>query len=116
MYCLKSMVTMDSFILTPKGPRAFLCQKTLKIAISIAKSKKKLNFFFSKYNHRILYLNSIKMCGKNFRIFGLTDCKIFALKVIKQVFQHIAGLNFLTLNIFNLKFSHYRVLSFKYLL
>jgi len=39
----------DRTNLTPKGPRPFFCEKTLKTAISIAKSKKiwKLFYFFA---------------------------------------------------------------------
>jgi len=99
--------------LTPKGPRPFFCQKTLKTAISIAKSKKIQKCFLCTFNRRILHLTSIKTCEFCFRIFDHTDCKISAFKVKKQVFQHIAGLDFLTLNIFNINFLHYSVLSFK---
>ena len=96
-------------ILNLKGPRPFFCQKTLKIAISIAKSKRNFDFL-STSNHRILHLTSRKNCRKNLRIFDCID-----LKWIKQVFQYNEGVDFLTLNIFNLRFLHYRGLSFKYL-
>jgi len=34
--------SLANTFLTPKGPRPFFCKKTLKTAISIAKSKKKI--------------------------------------------------------------------------
>ena len=57
-------------ILKLKGLRPFFCQKIMKIAISIAKSKRNFNFF-STSNHRILHLTS----RKNFRIFDCIDLK-----------------------------------------
>jgi len=81
---LDYLCSIYKFILTPKGSRSFFCQKTLKIAISIAKSKNKL--FFSTFNHITLHLTSIEKGGKKFRIFDHTDCKIFDFKVEKTSF------------------------------
>jgi len=42
----------------------------------------------------MLHLTSIKMCGIDFNIFDLRDCKISTFKVKKTIFfLHIAGLN-----------------------
>jgi len=62
---------------------SFFFEKTLKTAISIAMSKKFENYFFGTSNRRILHLTSMKMCGKNFRNFDCTNCKIFVIKVKK---------------------------------
>jgi len=81
-------------LLTPKEPRPFSAKKTLKIAISVAKSKKKFNLIFFTSNYEILHPTSIKRCGKNFRIFDRIDCKIFALKVEKTSFPAHCGTSF----------------------
>jgi len=65
---------------------AFFSQKTLKIAISIVKSKNIENWYFCTSNPRILYLNSIKMCRINFRNFDNLHCKILAFNVEKTRF------------------------------
>jgi len=99
--------------LTPKGPRPFFCEKTLKTAISTTKNKKNLKFFFCTSNHRILHLPSMRMCGKNFRNFDHIDCKISIFKVKKMSFSTHCRTRLLTLNPFNFNFLHYRVLSLK---
>jgi len=64
----------------------------------------------------ILHLISMRMCGKDFRNFDRTYCKIYVFKVKKQVLQYIARQEYLTLNPLNLNFLHYKILSFKSLL
>jgi len=73
-------------LLTPKCPRSFFSQKSLKIASSAAFTQKTIKILFLESNHRILYFTCLKSCGKNFMKFDRTDWKIIAFKVGKICF------------------------------
>jgi len=72
-------VRRESFFLTcltPKAPRPFFCQKTLKIVISAKLAQENKEIFFLEFNCTILYLTCLRSSGKNFMKFDRIDWKI----------------------------------------
>jgi len=85
------------FILPPKWPRPFFCQKSLKTASLVLFTPQKRKIYILESNLRILYFTCFKSCGKNFTKFDRTDWKILAFKVGKICFFLMLACNFKSL-------------------
>jgi len=88
--------------LISKGPRPLLPKIHSKLPFLLQRVKKFENYFVCTFNGRILHLTSKRICGINFKIFDCLDCKISSFKTNKTSFLQVVGLDYLTLNLFNL--------------